>query len=77
MTLLKVFNAPELRKNLVSGYLLNKAGFKQVIESDQFVITKKGVFVGKGYTCKDMFKLNIVNNNIASSSAYIIASVDE
>ena len=77
MTLLKVFHTPELRKNLVSGYLLNKAGFKQVIESDQFVIIKKGVFVGKGYACEGMFKLNIVNNNIASSSAYIIASVDE
>eukprot|EP00268_Persea_americana_P057276 TRINITY_DN6850_c0_g1_i12.p3 TRINITY_DN6850_c0_g1~~TRINITY_DN6850_c0_g1_i12.p3 ORF type:complete len:107 (-),score=19.37 TRINITY_DN6850_c0_g1_i12:754-1074(-) len=63
-----------MRKNLVSGFLLNKAGFKQVIESDQFVITKKGIFVGKGYASDGMFKLNVINNN-ASSSAYIVASV--
>ncbi|XXG68980.1 hypothetical protein AAC387_Pa06g1952 [Persea americana] len=31
VTLLNVFHAPELRKNLVSGYLLNKAGFKQLM----------------------------------------------
>ena len=34
MTLLNVLHAPEMRKNLVSSFLLNKAGFKQVIQSD-------------------------------------------
>ena len=33
------------------SFLLNKAGFKQIIESDQYVIVKKGYFVGKGYAC--------------------------
>ena len=38
------------------------AGFKQVMESDNYVITKKRLFVGKGYTCDGMFKLNVKNN---------------
>jgi hypothetical protein len=44
------------------SYLLNKAGFKQTMESDQYVITKNGLFVGKGYACDGMFKLNVENN---------------
>ncbi|XP_071923055.1 uncharacterized protein [Coffea arabica] len=51
LTLRDVLHVPEIRKNLVSCYLLNKAGFKQSIESDQYVLTKNGIFVGKGYAC--------------------------
>ncbi|MCH80615.1 retrotransposon protein putative Ty1-copia sub-class, partial [Trifolium medium] len=43
-----VLHTPEIRKNLVSGYLLNKAGFTQSIGTDMYVVTKHGVFVGKG-----------------------------
>ncbi|KAF5470430.1 hypothetical protein F2P56_010945 [Juglans regia] len=56
-----VLYTSSMRKNLISSFLLNKAGFKQTIESDQYVITKNGVFVGKGYACDGMFKLNIEN----------------
>jgi hypothetical protein len=52
----------KLEKNLVSGFLLNKASFKQVLEVDQFVLSKKGMFVGKGYACDGMFKLNVEMN---------------
>uniref|UniRef100_A0A6L2JTX7 Enoyl-[acyl-carrier-protein] reductase [NADH], chloroplastic n=1 Tax=Tanacetum cinerariifolium TaxID=118510 RepID=A0A6L2JTX7_TANCI len=31
---------PEIRKNLVSGWLLNKFGFRLVFESDKFVLSK-------------------------------------
>ena len=41
--------------------MLNKAGVKQTIESEQYVITKKGIFVGNGDACYGMFKLNIEN----------------
>ena len=34
VTLKDVFHVPNIRKNLVSGFLLNKAGFKQVFEAD-------------------------------------------
>ena len=37
-------HTPEMRKNIVSGYLLNKT-----VGSDQFTLTKNGMFVGKGY----------------------------
>ena len=46
----------------MSSFLLNMAGFKQVMESDNYIITKKRLFVGKGYTCDGMFKLNVKNN---------------
>ncbi|XP_075640704.1 uncharacterized protein LOC142612504 [Castanea sativa] len=75
VTLKDVFHVPNIRKNLVSSFLLNKAGFKQVFEADQYVLSKKGMFVGKGYACDDMFKLNVeMNEN--SSFAYIVSCVN-
>ena len=50
-------------------YYIRK-GLKAVLESDKIVISKNGVFVGKGYSCDGMFKLSI-NNNI-SVSIYIV-----
>ena len=34
VTLKDVFHVPDIRKNLLSSFLLNKAGFKQVFEAD-------------------------------------------
>lgn len=71
-----VLYVPELRKNLVSGGLLNQFGFKLVFESDKFVLSKNGMFVGKGYALNGMFKLNVMvtnkMNNESSSSAYLL-----
>nr|GEU80219.1 Pol polyprotein [Tanacetum cinerariifolium] len=67
-----------IRKNLVSGWLLNKFGFRLVFESDKFVLSKNQIFVGKGYAMNGMFKLNVmvVKNEInkMNSSAYLIES---
>ena len=49
LTLNDVFYVPEVRKNLVSGFLLNKFGFKQVYEADKYILSKGSVFVEKGY----------------------------
>ena len=38
------------------------AGFKQVFEANQYILSKKGMFVSKGYACDDMFKLNVEMN---------------
>ena len=76
LTLKDVLNTPSMRKNLMSSYLLNKASFKQIMESDQYVISKKGLFVGKGYACDGMFKLNIENNMSSASSVYMLSSVN-
>ncbi|KAK9125656.1 hypothetical protein Scep_014502 [Stephania cephalantha] len=86
ITLLDVLYVPDIRKNLVSGPLQNKKGFKLVFESDKFVLTKGGMFIGKGYLTEGLFKLSIVivngtgNRMIVSAymtvSAYMIESFD-
>ncbi|GKA37163.1 ribonuclease H-like domain-containing protein, partial [Tanacetum coccineum] len=60
-------NVAGLQKNLDSSSILNNCGYKQVIESNKFVLSKYGVFIGFGYLSKQMFMLNIVNDNIASA----------
>ena len=75
VTLINVFYVPEVRKNLVSCSLLNKFSFKLVFETDKFVLSKGGMFVGKGYACEGMFKLNVLaisNKNVVSG--YIVES---
>ncbi|GKD09960.1 zinc finger, CCHC-type containing protein, partial [Tanacetum coccineum] len=67
-----VFHVPNIRKNLVSSSALNNCGYKQVIESDKFVLSKHGVFIGFGYLSNQMFKLNIVNDIV--NSAFILTS---
>jgi hypothetical protein len=77
LTLKDVFYVPEVRKNLISVPLLNKNGFKSVFEGDKFILSKGGVFVGKGYLCENMFKCNVANiNNNNMISAYIVESCD-
>ena len=71
-----VMHTPSIRKNLVSSFLLNKAGFKQTIVSDQYIISKKGIFVGKGYVSDDMFKLNVEINKSGTSSVYMLSCVN-
>ncbi|KAH9746354.1 CCHC-type domain-containing protein [Citrus sinensis] len=79
LTLNNVLYVPEIRKNLVSGSLLNKHGFRMVFESDRVVLSKNGMYVGKGYVDDRLFKLNVMTlkptiNNKATSSAYLLES---
>ncbi|KAG7552374.1 Zinc finger CCHC-type [Arabidopsis thaliana x Arabidopsis arenosa] len=81
LALMNVLHVPEIRKNLISGSLLSNKGFKIVFESDKVVLTKGGMYVGKGYLCDGLFKLNvvpIVNKNAGNSSAsvYLLDSND-
>ena len=48
LTLKDVFYTPFIRKDLMSSFLLNKTGFKQTMESDNYVITKKWIICGQG-----------------------------
>ena len=73
VTLMDVLHVPDIRKNLVLGTLLSKHSFKIVFEADKFILSKNGMFVGKGYVANGMFKLNIENENI---SAYLVESLD-
>ena len=79
LTLTNVLYVPETRKNLVSSSLLNRHGFRMVFESDKFVLSKSGMYVGKGYMSDDMWKFNVMtivksNMNKASTSPYILES---
>ncbi|GJV20147.1 zinc finger, CCHC-type containing protein [Tanacetum coccineum] len=67
VSLLNVLHVPNIRKNLVSSSVLNNCGYKQVIESNKFVLSKHGVFIGFGYLSNHMFRLNIVSDNIGSA----------
>ena len=63
----------------MSGSLLSKKGFKLVFESDKFVLTKSGIYVGKGYMSNELFKMNVMTivsdfNNKNTSSAYMLES---
>ena len=76
LTLKDVLYTPSMRKNLMSSFLLNKACFKQTIESNEYVITKNELFVGKDYACDRMFKLNVENNKAHTNSVYILSSIN-
>ena len=82
LTLNDVCHVLEIRKNLVSGTLLNKNGFKLVFESDKFTLTKRGMYVGQGYLLDGMFKLNVLaqvpknSDNKNKAFAYIAELCD-
>ena len=79
VTLTNVFHVPEMNRNLVSGDLLGKPGIKSVFESGKLILSRNGVFVGKGYSTEGMVKLctndNVSINNKSVSSAYIVDSI--
>ncbi|GAB2288016.1 hypothetical protein Dimus_037973 [Dionaea muscipula] len=82
LTLNNVMYVPEIRKNLISGSLLSKHGFRLVFEADKVVLSKNGMYIGRGYMSDDMFKLNVLtvvpkkemNNKTASASTYMLES---
>jgi hypothetical protein len=59
MQLKHVQHVPTIGKNLVSGSLLCRDGFKVVIESNKFVMSKCGQFIGKGYECRGLFHFSV------------------
>ena len=80
LSLQNVLYVPSLRRNLISGALLNKAGVKLVFEGDKLVLSRNGEFVGKGYLSGGLFILETVSvidvMNKTTSSAYLLESVD-
>ena len=59
MQLKNVKHAPSMNKNLVSGSLLCREGFKVVLESNKVVVSKHGLFIGKGYECGGLFRFSL------------------
>ena len=78
LTLMDVLHVPEITKNLVFGFVLSKKGFKLIFESDKFVLTKGGPFVGNGYLSGGLFKFNVIAdaiiNKINKAFTYLLES---
>ena len=69
-----VYHISDIRKNLISTSLLVQQGYKVAFESNRVVITKHGVFIGKGYICDGLFKLSRMPpsiNKISSISSFV------
>jgi hypothetical protein len=54
---------PTIKKNLVSGSLLCRDGFKLVFESNKYILSKFGTFVAKGYDSGGMFHFSLDDCN--------------
>jgi hypothetical protein len=67
---------PSIHKNLVSGTLLCRDGFKVVLESNKLVVSKSGQFIGKGYDCVGLFCFSLLDFNNKSVN-HICANVDD
>ena len=74
LVLTNVYHVSDIKKNLVSASLLSKNGVKAVLELDKLILSKNGVFVGKGYSCNGMYKLSIIINKSDVGCAYIVDS---
>ena len=64
----------------MSGSLLSKKGFKLVFVLENSILTKNGMYVGKGYMSNGLFKMNVMTivlpiknrNNKNASSVYML-----
>ena len=84
ITLTNVRHVPNIRKNLISGTLLSKAGFSINFHADKLVLKKNGVYLGKGFVKNGLIKMNVmtvipkavtnseINNN--NPVAYLVES---
>jgi hypothetical protein len=62
-----VQHVPTIKKNLVSGSLLCRDGFKLVFESNKCIISKFGTFVGKVYDSGGLFRFSLsFDNNVVN-----------
>jgi hypothetical protein len=61
-----VQHVPSIRKNLISGSLLCRDGYKLVFESNKCVVSKFGTFIGKGYESGGLFRLSLTDVDIKS-----------
>jgi hypothetical protein len=71
-----VHHVPSIHKNLDSGTLLCRDGFKVVLESNKLVVSKSRQFIGKGYDCGGLFHFYLLDFNNKSMN-HICANVDD
>jgi hypothetical protein len=56
-----VQHVSSIRKNLVSGPMLCHDSYKIVLESNKCVVSIYGTFVSKGYDCRGLFHLSLLD----------------
>lgn len=61
-------------KNLVSGTSFNCLGYKQVYESDIYILSQCGALIGFRYLCNRMFHLNFVNKISVVNYVFMLSS---
>jgi hypothetical protein len=71
-----VQHVPTINKNIVSVSLLCRDDFKLVFESNKFIVSKCGQFIGKGYVCGGLFRFSI-SNFYNKSVNYIYDDINE
>ena len=66
-------HVPRINRNLISGSFLCRDGFKSVFESNKFIVSKFGLFTGKGYDSGGLFHLSVIDNcnNLTNSISYL------
>ncbi|XP_043807681.1 uncharacterized protein LOC122722090 [Manihot esculenta] len=76
LALNEVLHVPNIRANLISVVLLEKAGIKVSFGSDKIIPTKNDIFIRKYYCNQRLFVLNIsvITNKNASSCAFLFDS---
>ncbi|GKB82857.1 hypothetical protein Tco_0949752 [Tanacetum coccineum] len=75
VTLHNVLHVPTISKSLVYVGKLDEHGFKIAIKSRKVVITKRGLFMGKGYYQEGMYRLNVKNESPKNVSDSNITTV--
>ncbi|KAK9723642.1 hypothetical protein RND81_05G015100 [Saponaria officinalis] len=68
-----VLHVPEIRRNLISGSLLNKACIKLTFETDKLVLTRNNNFDEKGFCNGGLFVLDVMTTNKNSTASVYIA----
>jgi hypothetical protein len=56
-----VQHVPSIKKNLVSGSMMCRDGYKIVLESNKCVVSRHGIFIGKAYDCGGLFCLSLLD----------------
>jgi len=63
LALQRVLHVPTLRRNQISESSHLRAGYRDVKESNKFVISKSTIFNEKDFVCDGFFWLNIMNSS--------------
>jgi hypothetical protein len=64
MILKNVQHVLSIKKNLVSGSQLCRDGYKLVFESNKYILSKYGIFIGKAYVGLGLFYLSLYDTYI-------------